>query len=241
MPRYPSWKKPVYKKKRVAKKRYTKRLPLLKSPYGLNIPYAYKRMGKSLVIQNSTTASTITTNDSSQINLSTVQADTVGSMFGASMQFRLGNIQTPGDFQALYDQYRIRGVRVTIIPLSDSSTAQSSGFLPTLYWARDNDNAGTVPSAENILRERQDVKVMRLTGPRSIYIRNPKQVIDTTVQGGVTLNSLNATGWVDCNDQNVMHNGLVMWFKNVDLRAQPGTTTAFRFECTYYLEFRNPQ
>lgn len=211
------------------------------SAYRLNKVYAYKRLAKSLVIQNSTTATTITTNDASQINLSAVQADTVGSMFGASMQFRLGNIQTPGDFQSLYDQYKITGVKVQIIPLSDSATSQSSGFLPTLYWARDNDNASSVPTAEANLRERQDLKAMRLTGPKTIYIRNPKQVIDTTVQGGVTLNSLNATGWVDCNDQNVMHNGLVMWFKNVDLRAQPTTVTAFRFECTYYIKFRNPQ
>lgn len=209
--------------------------------YRLNKAYAYKRMGKSLIIQNSTTASTITTNDASQINLSAVQADTIGSMFGASMQFRLGNIQSPTDFQNLYDQYKITGVKVQIIPLSDSSTAQSSGFLPTLYWARDNDNAGSVPTAEANLRERQDVKSLRLTGPKTIYIKYPKQVIDTTVQGGVTLNSLNAVGWIDCNDQNVMHNGLVMWFKNVDLRAQPNTTTAFRFEVTYYLKCRNPQ
>jgi len=209
--------------------------------YRLNKVYAYKRLAKSLVIQNSVTASVITTNDTSQINLSAVQADTVGSMFGASMQFRLGNIQTPGDFQSLYDQYKITGVNVKIIPLSDSVTSQSSGFLPTLYWARDNDSAGTVPTTEASLRERQDLKSMRLTGPRSIYVASPKQIIDTTVQGGVTLNSLNATGWVDCNDQNVMHNGLMMWFKNVDLRAQPNTTTAFRFEVTYYIKFRNPQ
>jgi len=198
-------------------------------------------MAKSLTIQNTTVASVIATNDASQINLSAVSADTVGSMFGASMQFRLGNIQTPGDFQSLYDQYKITGVKVQIIPLSDSATSQSSGFLPSIYWARDNDSAGTVPTTEASLRERQDVKVLRLTGPRTIYIKNPKLITDVAVQGGVSLLSLNSTGWIDCNDQNVMHNGLVMWFKNVDLRAQPNTVTAFRFEATYYLKCRNPQ
>jgi len=231
----------AYRKKRVQKKRGPRMYRKKRSPYRLNKVYAYKRLAKSLVIQNSVTASTITTNDASQINLSTVQADTVGSMFGASMQFRLGNIQTPGDFQSLYDQYKITGVSVKIVPLSDSATSQSSGFLPTLYWARDNDSAQTAPTTEASLRERQDLKSMRLTGPKTIYIPYPKQLVDTTVQGGVVLNSLNATGWIDCNDQNVMHNGLVMWFKNVDLRAQPNTTTAFRFECTYYIKFRNPQ
>lgn len=229
-------KRKTYRKRSFKPKRMYRR-----SAYRLNKVYAFKRMAKSLVIQNSTTAGVITTNDTSQINLSAVQADTVGSMFGASMQFRLGNIQTPGDFQSLYDQYKITGVKVNIIPLSDSATSQSSGYLPSLYWARDNDSAGSVPTTEASLRERQDVKTLRLTGPRSIYIKYPKQLVDTTVQGGVVLNSLNATGWIDCNDQNVMHNGLVMWFKNVDLRVQPTTVTAFRFECTYYLKFRNPQ
>jgi len=230
----------AYRKKRVQRKRPGMRRRKA-GAYRLNKTYAFKRMGKSLVIQNTTVASVISANDTSQINLSAVSADTVGSMFGASMQFRLGNIQTPGDFQALYDQYKISGVKVQIIPLSDSATSQSSGFLPSMYWARDNDSAATVPVSEASLRERQDVKTLRLTGPRTIYIANPKQLVDTAVQGGVTLASLNTTGWVDCNDQNVMHNGLMMWFKNVDLRAQPNTVTAFRFECTYYIKFRNPQ
>lgn len=134
-------------------------------------------------------------------------------------------------------------MKITIVPLSDSSTSQSSGFLSSLYWARDNDDGGVAPAGEAELRQRQDVKTMRLTGPRSIYIRNPKCTTDVEVQGaGVTLASkIENAGWIDCNDSNVMHNGLKMWFKNVDLRVAPNTITAFRFEMTYYLQFRNPQ
>lgn len=224
--------------KKVAKRNYARG-----SPYRMNKPYAYKRLGKAQIIQNSATLGQIVSNDVSTITLGATSVDTVGYQFGAAMQFRLENVQTFTDFTSLYDQYKIKAVKVDIVPLSDSSTSQSSGFLPTLYWARDNDDGGIAPAAEADLRQRQDCKTMRLTGPRSIYIRNPKCTTDVEVQGaGVTLASkIESAGWIDCNDSNVMHNGLKMWFKNVDLRVAPNTITAFRFELTYYLEFRNPQ
>lgn len=213
------------------------------SPYRMNSAYSYKRLGKAQIIQNTATIGQIVTNDVSTLNLGAVSLDTVGYQFGASLQFRLENVQSFTDFTALYDQYKIKGVKITLIPLSDSSTSQSSGFLPTLYWARDNDDGGAAPVAESDLRQRQDCKTMRLTGPRSMYISNPKVTTDVEVQGaGVTLASkIESAGWMDCNDSNVMHNGLKMWFKNVDLRASPNTITAFRFDVVYYLAFRNPQ
>lgn len=231
------------KRKPVMKKKFVKRNYKRGSPYRVNKPYDYKRLGKTQIIQNTTVLGQIVTNDASTIVLGATSVDTVGYQFGSSMQFRLENVQTAGDFTQLYDQYKIKGVKVTIVPLSDNSTAQSSGFLPTLYWARDYDSAGVAPSNEAELRSRQDCKTMRLTGPRSIYIRSPKCTTDVEVQGaGVTLASkIENAGWIDCADTNVMHNGLKMWFKNVDLRVSPGTITAFRFELTYYLQFRNPQ
>lgn len=227
------------KRKGAPKKRNYKRGGL----YRVNRPYAYKRLGKTQIIQNTAVLGQIVTNDASTITLGATSVDTVGYQFGAAMQFRLENVQSATDFVALYDQYRIKGVKVTIVPLSDNSTSQSSGFLPTLYWARDYDSANVAPATEADLRQRQDVKTMRLTGPRSIYISNPKCITDVEVQGaGVMLASkVENAGWIDCSDTNVMHNGLKMWFKNVDLRVAPGTITAFRYELTYYLQFRNPQ
>lgn len=232
-----------YSRRPVMKKKYVKRNYKRGSPYRVNKPYNYKRLGLTQIIQNTTTLGQIVTNDVSTINLGLASLDTVGYQFGASMQFRLANVQSNSDFVALYDQYKIKGVKVTIVPLSDTATSQASSFLPTLYWARDYDSANVAPAGEADLRQRQDVKTMRLTGPRSIYIKNPKCITDVEGQGaGVMLASkVENAGWVDCNDTNIMHNGLKMWFKNVDLRVAPTTITAFRFELTYYLSFRNPQ
>lgn len=200
--------------------------------------YAFKRLGQTLVLQNSTTPSIITTNNAALVSLGTAIGDTIGSQFGAGMAFRLANLTTSSDFTNLYDQYKIKGVAVKVIPLSDSATANSSGFLPTLYWRRDDDDSAFPPN-EDAIRQAQDVKTMRLSGPRSIYIPYPKSAVD--VNGTAPAYSAVANRWINCEDTTVFHNGLKMWFKNVDLRAQPGTTTAFRIEVTYYLLFRGAQ
>lgn len=214
-----------------------------RSSYRLNKSYAYKRMGKSTVVYNSTTAGQILTNDNTMISLSAApqaEVGNVGYAFGAAMNFRAANVQTFADFSALYDQYKITGVSVKIIPCSDSATAQSSGFLPTLYYARDQDESA-VPATEADLRERQDVKAVRLTKPVKIWIPNPKLQVDINQTTGLPDPAMVATGWINCANTLAQHNGLKMWFKNVDLRVQPTTITAFRVESTYYLKFRNPQ
>lgn len=216
--------------------------------YRLNKVYAFKRMAKSTVIYNTTTAGQISTNDITMISLSaapTAEVGNVGYSFGGAMSFRAANVQTFADFSALYDQYKITGVSVKIIPCSDSATSQSSGFLPTLYYARDQDESA-IPPNEADLRERQDVKSTRLTKPVKIWIPNPKLQVDINQTTGIPDPALVASGWINCSNTIAQHNGLKMWFKNVDLRAQgagglTGTITAFRFECTYYLKFRNPQ
>lgn len=209
-----------------------------KAPLNGNKVYAFKRLGQTLILQNSTTAGTITTNNAALVSLGTAISDTIGSQFGAGMAFRLANLESSSDFTSLYDQYKIKGVAIKIIPLSDSATANSSGFLPTLYWRTDNDDSAA-PANESEMRQAQDVKTMRLTGPRSIYIPYPKSAVD--VNGTVSSYGAVANRWINCSETTVFHHGLKMWLKNVDLRAQPNTTTAFRIEVMYYLLFRGPQ
>lgn len=227
----------VSKRKRYVRK-YRKPGMKRKSPLNGNKVYAFKRLGKTLILQNSTTADIITTNDASMVSLGTAVADTVGRQFGAGLTFRIANLESSTDFTSLYDQYKIKGVSIKVIPLSDSATAQSSGFIPTLYWRTDNDDSAA-PANEGEMRQAQDVKTMRLTGPRSIYIPYPKSVVD--VNGTANAYAANASRWINCADTTVFHHGLKMWFKNVDLRAQPNTITAFRIEVMYYLLFRGVQ
>lgn len=213
------------------------------SPYALNKVYKFKRLAKSVAVYNTTTLGQLATNDVTMVNIpavGTAEAGGVGYQFGASLQFRASNVQTFGDFSALYDQYKITGVGVKLIPLSDSANAQNSGFLPTMYYARDMDDS-LLPAVEADLRERQDVKTVRLTKPVNIFIKNPKVQADVNLSTGLASPAMVTTGWINCTDTTVQHNGLKMWFKNVDLRAQPTTITAYRIECTYYLSFRNPQ
>lgn len=228
------------KRKAPARRRYgRRRVGLRRGAYRMSKIYRFKRVNNACIMQNSTTQGVITTNDASQLVLGSTTADTVGWKFGTAMSFRLDQIQAASDFTQLYDQYKIRGVKVTIIPTSDSATTNSSGYLPTMYWCQDQDDSSVPTEAQ--IRQKQNVKFTRLTGPRSIYVKWPKAQVDV-LQSGTTMAPVGAgSPWINCDNAIIQHNGLKMWFYNVDLRAQPSTTTAYRFECTYYLQFKNPQ
>lgn len=226
----------IYRRRRPAMRRrkvFRKR----GSPYKMSKVYRFKRINKTLIIQNSGTANTITTDDTSQINLSGVTGDTVGSLFTGSMAFALNNVQNASDFVGLYDQYKIRGVKVTFTPLSTSADAGSTQYVPTLYHYQDMDDT-TIPTAVEV-RQHQNIKIRRLEKPTSIFISYPKAMVDIGSPTPVT--SALSTSWIDCNSSLVPHNGLKFMIRNANLTAQPTNIWACRIDATYYLQFKNPQ
>lgn len=225
----PRRKRPAYKKR------------TFKPRLNMNTAYRYSRFGQDCTIRNSTTAGTITADNTAIINLSTPSVDTVGYQFCGSMSFSAAQVQGIGEFTGLYDQYRIRGVAVKIIPLSDTAQANTASFLPMLYIHPDYDDVSLGSYTFVGCRERQGVKAVRLNKPFSMYVR-PKAILDIS-NGGATGNSaaIVRPGWIDCNDTAAIHCGLKFWMKNVDLRAQPSTITAFKIETKYYIEFKGAQ
>lgn len=207
---------------------------------GVGTVYKYARLNKSLFLQNTATAGNLAPNDVTQIDVPTVaSADLIGYQFGAALNFKLDNVQSASDFTNLYDQYRIDKVSVKIIPLSSEATAQSSGYLLVLYWCPDFDDS-IRPTAESDLRQKQGVKTLRLDKPRTITINKPKALVSAPITG-TTVSAIQSNGWINCTESLVIHNGLKMWFKNVDLRSTATTQTAFRFELMYHLSFKAPQ
>lgn len=204
--------------------------------YSINKVYAYRRCNKTLVIQNGGTLGTITTNDSTQITLGGPAAGSIGYDFGASLTFKLDNVQNYFDFTSLYDAYKISGVKVTMIPLQDNAQGSTNSYLPVVYMATDYDDS-VVPT-EGEMRQKNNVKMTRLTGIRSIYIKNPKYESVVANNGGTGIATIN-NGWVNCADSTVLHNGLKLFFKNFDLRTT-GTQNV-RFEIMYYLKFKAVQ
>lgn len=233
-----------YRSRRFRPRRRAGRNPRKMFRYGkrlgnLNKSYAYKRIANTLIMQNGNTLGGISTNDTTQLSLGTPVADTIGYQFGASMSFSLQNLQTVSDFTNLYDQYKITGVKLTFIPTSSEATVNSSGYLPTMYWATDNDDSS--PPSETEIRQKNNVKMRRLNNPMSVYVKYPKCVIDTQLTGGTNLALMTKTGWINCTNTQVQHNGLKLFFKNFDLRAQPNYINALRIEATYYVKFRAVQ
>lgn len=224
----------VAKRKQMAKRKLYRK----KSPYAMSKIYRFKRINKTCIIQNSSTANTITTDDTSQVNLSGVTGDTVGSLFTGSMAFALNNVQNATDFSGLYDQYKIRGAKVTFTPLSTEGTFGTLGaYAPTLYWYQDMDDTA-VPTAVEV-RQHQNIKIAQLVKPRSIFVSYPKANVDLGAPTPSTAGIMNT--WLDCNSTLISHNGLKFMVRNANLSAQPGNIWAIRVDVTYYLQFKNPQ
>lgn len=225
--RVSSRRRPVYRKRRYGRRK----------SYSMSKVYRFKRINKTCQFYNTGTANTITTDDYSQINLSGVSADTVGSLFTGSMSFALNNVQNATDMISMFDHYKIRGAKITFTPTFDSASSGASQYVPTLYWYQDMDDA-SIPNAVEV-RQRQNIKITRLTGSRSIFVSFPKakfDVGDPTPVTGAPFNS-----WLDCNSNTVAHNGLKFMIRNANLSATPGNVFGVRVDVMYYLQFKNPQ
>lgn len=226
-------------KRRSTKRKFVRRRKVFRkrSPYGMAKIYRFKRVNKTLIMQNSGTANTITADDTSQINLGTVAGDTIGSVFTGSMAFALNNVQNASDFSGLYDQYKIRGAKVTFTPLFSDASVGSTQYVPTLYYYQDMDDT-TVPTVVEV-RQHQNLKMARLDRPRSIFVSYPKALLD--VGAPTPTPATLSNGWINCNNTLVSHNGVKFMVRNANLAAQPGNIWAVRIDVTYYLQFKNPQ
>lgn len=212
--------------------------------------YAFKRFGTSCTINaGAAGAGTVALNTTaSGWALSAPAIDSNGTyQFGGAMQFQLDQSLQFTDFALLYDRYKIKGVKVTIIPLGQPSTnATTQGLADTNYAtiaiAVDNDDA-SLPADWNAVAVKQDCKIRRLSKPISVYIRNPK--LAAAVYDGVTNAYTSKTGWLDMGSTGVPHYGLKFYVRDCPLPAYPtggnGANVMFRVVTKFYLAMKDPQ
>lgn len=167
--------------------------------------------------------------------------------FGGAMQFQMDQMLEYADYVQLFDKYKIKGVKVTIIPLGQPSTnATTVGLANTNYAtiaiAVDNDDA-SLPTSWNQIAVKQDCKIKRLSKPVSVYIRNPK--IAQQIYDGATSAYSPTVGWIDSNYPSVPHYGLKFFIRECPLPAYPtggnGANVMFRVVTKFYLATKDPQ
>lgn len=168
--------------------------------------------------------------------------------FPGVMKFQLNDVIKHGDFTALYDRYKITGVKVTFIPLMNqgyvgqsSSGNTNSATIPTITYAIDYDDSA-LPLSSMQLLEKMDSKVRRLDRPFSIYIKSPKVAGVVNADSGNVAASFGNFGYANCANDDVNFRGFKFWIRDMAL-PDPGAklNSLIRVQTKYYLAFKDPQ
>ena len=158
--------------------------------------------------------------------------------FGASQQFMLSDAATSSEFTALFDQYMISGVKVSITYNYNTEGINTNGsMMPRIYYTTDYDDA-QVPASEDVMRNRNSTKswTFGTNKPLVIYVKPKKALL--TYEGNITSGYSPSRGYIDCQNSSAEHYGLKYWIKNVKLGPTTENTIQFTFDTTYYLKFK---
>lgn len=170
------------------------------------------------------------------------------SWSGIQLSFTLSALPNYSEFTALFEQYRINGVKLTFVPSADSldinqqqqnsSSAINWTTIPRLYTAIDKDGNGQYASENAILQYGNHRIIRNPMRAFTIYVKHPCVQMGTanlvTIVGGAP----KARQWLDCDNYNVQHWGAVV---GGIVPYQGGTTVnmAYQVIATYYMQFKN--
>lgn len=157
-----------------------------------------------------------------------------GDVYGA-LQFQLNYITNYTEFTALYDQYKITGVKVTLIPRGNSSdigTGGTTGQSVGVFSVIDRDDA-TAPTALTELVQYQNMRMTRSTQQHKRFLR-PSPVAPIYAPGGAYMVP-KYNPWIDCSTgSSVPHYGI-----KYCLQQLPNGTQIYDAKFDYYLAFKN--
>lgn len=151
-----------------------------------------------------------------------------------AMTFELNRLTNYTEFTALYDQYKITGVKVYFdystdtAPVSDPHVA-----IPKIWAVRDYDDA-TTPTIDDMTQSTR-VKVIRPFPNKTYSMFLRPAVLNQVYKSVVSTGNVPKWGqWIDCNDSSVPHYGLKLVAQGV-----PSTNFgAVSLRCKYYVTFK---
>lgn len=231
------------KKAKYPKKAYrgkSKSFKLVKTPKaGQLTVYPFKRLGTSLEMKLVSGALT-TAGDINTLMTPAASGLTNCYDIAFSIPFKLSNVQTPADFQALFDRYIIHGVSLKIMYDCNIANVTGQGVLPYITYAPDWDDV-TLPTSEPALQQKQYAKNKILSGMRPIkYYMKPRiALVTTSAIGNVADVVAPKNTWLNCTQSTTAHNGFKGYITNI---YNPiGAQVLVRIQPTYYLRMKDSQ
>lgn len=138
----------------------------------------------------------------SEITVNNVSAITGG------LDFKLNQLPSYSEFTALFDEYRINGIRFEIVPLftsDDLNPASTFLTLPNMHTVIDYDDSTTPADLNEMLQYPN----RRMTRGNVKHVRYWKPKIASTVWNAGVASGYGATRmWIDCSNPGVSHYGL---------------------------------
>jgi len=155
--------------------------------------------------------------------------------FGATA-FKLSTLPNSSEFTALFDQFRIDYVEVTLRPQYNmgSLSNQTSMVNAVLYTVIDYDDA-TAPTAVSDLRQYENCR--ESNWDETLVRRFQPRLAVATYASGVFTSFANTRAWVDCGNPAVEHYGF-KWAVSAGLFGQ-GNLQTWTVEYRMALSFRN--
>lgn len=161
--------------------------------------------------------------------------------------FSLDSLPNYTEFTALYDMYKIKGVKLSFVPSGNSyMTSTVSGITSAVGFSRfhsviDYDDLST-PANETTLLQ---YNTLRSTPGYRIHNRFVKprvqmSVLDDNTAGTVAPAAIGRAGqWLDTDNPTIDHTGIKIWCSApINSGATAGTSITYSVYATYYLAFK---
>lgn len=170
---------------------------------------------------------------------------TTSSTASFNQVYTLNDTVGASELTALYDQYKIVGVKVKLQLITNPDSDEiinnntgiaSTNWYPKVWYCRDYDNVATESVDDLRQRNNTKCKVMKPNQFVSIYLK-PAVRNQIYLDGVTTATSPMWNQWIDCSNSTVPHYGLKLAFDLANFT--PTQTWYFRAEYCYYLKFKN--
>lgn len=162
------------------------------------------------------------------VGASTMVTDPLNPTFFA-FNFSMNDMPGYTELTALFDFYKLKGVRVRALPylqdMSNSVSSLNNVRNPPIFYAIDRSDS-TAPSTVAEVLEYQDHKISSVWKGFDVYIRSPKFADATSAVRG---------GWVATS------NATLNWFGLKVAIPATGVSTQFYLVFTFYVSCKDPK
>lgn len=160
-----------------------------------------------------------------------------------TFSFSLDDLPNKSEYGALYDQYKLNGVSLKIIPKAQAFQGASTGTINSIGYnpcmtVIDYDDADTPASKEVLLQ----YGTCKYTGPNRTHTRfiKPKIKVPAWVSSTSSFGySSDRAKWIDMSNQTVQHYGIKWWVDAPLLGSTSESSITYTVMATYYFQCKN--